>query len=59
MKIELNIQFLKPVIESTIYSEAKVVHQRRSTVLVEGKLFDDEKNLIAHSPGTFKVSNGV
>ncbi|MFJ7735556.1 PaaI family thioesterase [Lysinibacillus sp. NPDC097287] len=59
MTIQLNIQFLKPVIECAIYSEATVVHQRRNTVLVEGKLFDEEKNLIAHSTGTFKVSKGA
>ncbi len=59
MTIQLSIQYLKPVIESAIYSEATVVHQSRSTVLVEGKLFDEEKNLVAHSTGTFKVSKGA
>ena len=57
--IQMNIQFLKPILEGAIYSEATVVHQSRSTVLVEGKLFDEEKNLIAHSTGTFKVSKGA
>ena len=59
MTIQMNIQFLKPIIEGAIYSEATVIHQSRSTVLVEGKLFDEEKNLIAHSTGTFKVLKGA
>lgn len=59
MTIQRNIQFLKSVIEGAIYSEALVVHQSRSTVFVEGILFDEEKNLIAHSTGMFKVSKGA
>ena len=52
----MDIQLLKPAIEGVIYSEATVIHKRRSTVLAEGKLVDKERNLIAHSTGTFKVS---
>lgn len=55
MTIQMSIQFLKPVVEGAIYSEASVISESRSTALIEGRLFDEDKNLIAHSVGTFRV----
>ncbi|MFD1927966.1 PaaI family thioesterase [Sporosarcina siberiensis] len=55
MTIQMSIQFLKPVVEGGIYSEASVISESRSTALIEGRLFDEDKNLIAHSVGTFRV----
>lgn len=59
LTIQMNIQFIQPITEGTIYSEAKVIHQKRNTLLIEGKLIDEEKKLIAHSTGTFKVMKGI
>ncbi|WP_438314420.1 PaaI family thioesterase [Sporosarcina sp. FA9] len=59
MTIQMNIQFLKPVVEGGIYSEASVISESRSTVLIEGRLFDENKNLIAHSVGTFRVVKSI
>ncbi len=56
--IQMSIQFLKSVSKGTIYSEATVINQGRSTALVEGRLFDEDRNLIAYSTGTFRVSKG-
>lgn len=53
--IQMSIQFLKPVREGTIYGEASIVSNNTKTMLVEGKLFDDARNLVAHSTGTFRV----
>lgn len=54
--IQLNIQYLKPIESGTVISVGKVVNKSRSTALMEGKLFDDNDNLIAHCTGTFKMS---
>lgn len=54
--MQMNTQFLKPVIESSIYSTASVISQTRSTILVEGKLFNIEDELIGFSTATFKVA---
>jgi len=59
MTIQMNIQFLKPIVEGGIYSEASVISESRSTALIEGRLFDEDKNLIAHSVGTFRVVKSV
>lgn len=56
LTMQMNVQFLKPVVEGIIYSEATVISQSRSTILAEGKLFDENQNLIAHCTGSFKVS---
>lgn len=53
--LQMNIQFLGAVEQGVIYAEAKVVHQTTSTVLVEGKLFDQYENLLAYSTATFKM----
>lgn len=53
--IQMNTQFLKPVIEGSIRATASIISQTRSTMLVEGKLFNDEDALIGFSTATFKV----
>ena len=53
--LEMDVHFLKAVKEGTIYAEGKVIHQNRSTALVEAGLYDEEGNRLAHSTGTFRV----
>ncbi|WP_087972361.1 PaaI family thioesterase [Oceanobacillus rekensis] len=57
--IQLNTQFIKPAVDGVLISEATIISKSRSTALVEGKLFDGNGNLIAHSTGTFKLTKMV
>lgn len=54
--MQMNTQFLKPVVEGSIYAKASVISQTRSTILVEGKLFNRSDELIGFSTATFRVS---
>ncbi|MDF2037727.1 PaaI family thioesterase [Cytobacillus oceanisediminis] len=56
--LHLNIQYLKSVMDGTIYSEAEIIHQNRSTVFIEGRLMNEDGELIGHCTGTFKLSKG-
>ncbi|MCM3705672.1 MULTISPECIES: PaaI family thioesterase [Cytobacillus] len=56
--IHLNIQYLKSVMEGTVNSEAEIIHQNRSTVLIESRLMNEDGELIGHCTGTFKLSKG-
>lgn len=53
--LEMDVHFLKGVKEGTIYATGNVIHQNRSTVLVEAGLYDEEGDRLAHSTGTFRV----
>lgn len=53
--LQMNVHFVKAVGGGTMYSKGNVIHQNRSTVLVEADLFDEEGNRLAHSTGTFRV----
>ncbi|MEC5423255.1 PaaI family thioesterase [Virgibacillus sp. C22-A2] len=53
--LQLNIQYVKSVNSGTIKSEARILNQSRSTALVEGKLYDEQNNLIAHCTGNFRM----
>ncbi|WP_461183704.1 PaaI family thioesterase [Virgibacillus kimchii] len=53
--LEMDVHFLKAVSSGTIYSKGNVIHQNRSTVLVEAHLFDEDGNRLAHSTGTFRA----
>ncbi|MEH6990518.1 PaaI family thioesterase [Cytobacillus firmus] len=56
--LHLNIHYLKSVMDGTVYSEAEIIHQNRSTVLIEGRLMNEDGELIGHCTGTFKLSKG-
>lgn len=56
LTMQMNTQFLKPVAEGLIYAKASVISQTRSTILVEGKLFNEDDALVGFSTATFKVS---
>src|SRR5699024_5394904 len=53
--LETKVHFLKGITKGAIYSEGNVIHQNRSTALLEAKLFNEEGDLLAHSTGTFRV----
>lgn len=56
--LNLNIQFLKSVIDGVVYSEAEIIHQNRNTVFIEGRLKNADGELLGHCTGTFKVTKG-
>ena len=55
LTLEMQVRFLSAVKEGNVYSIGKVIHQSRSTVLVEAELFDEEGKRLAHSTGTFRA----
>lgn len=55
LTIQMNTQFLKPVVEGDITATAAMVSQSRTTALVEGRLFDENGDLIGFSTATFKT----
>jgi molybdopterin converting factor subunit 1 len=53
--LELKVSFLRPGRVGRLVADARVVHKGRSVVFLEGKLTDDEGNLIATSTATARV----
>ncbi|WP_301108749.1 PaaI family thioesterase [Sporosarcina sp.] len=56
MTIEMATHFLKPAVQEAVYSKASVINRGRSTALVEGKLFNENDELVAHCTATFKLN---
>lgn len=53
--LEMNVHFLQAIREGTMYAKGKVIHQNRSTVLVEAELSNENGNRLGHSTGTFRA----
>lgn len=53
--IQMATQFLKPAVQEEVRSSASVINRSRSTALVEGKLFNENDELIAHCTATFRL----
>ena len=59
--IEAKINYLRPVKEGELIAEATVVHQGRSTAVLEASIYneiDGERTLIARALGTFNIARG-
>ncbi|MGG4169195.1 PaaI family thioesterase [Rossellomorea vietnamensis] len=56
--LHLDIQYLKSVADGTVYSEASIIHQNRNTAFIEGRLKNEDGELLGHCTGTFKLSKG-
>lgn len=56
MTIEMSTHFLKPAVQEAVHSKASVINRGRSTALVEGKLFNENDELVAHCTATFKLN---
>ncbi|MFC7363906.1 MULTISPECIES: PaaI family thioesterase [Bhargavaea] len=54
--IQMQTQFLKPLIGEAMTAHAALINQNRSTVLMEGKLHNQAGELIGYATATFKVS---
>ncbi|MBC7643929.1 MAG: PaaI family thioesterase [Thermoleophilia bacterium] len=49
----MNTHFTSPPHGEVVTATARVLHQGRSTVLVEASVFDSDNTLVAHATGTF------
>ncbi|SIT71135.1 PaaI family thioesterase [Edaphobacillus lindanitolerans] len=55
MTIQMQTQFLKPLVGGAMTARAELINKTRSTVLLEGRLYNESGELIGHATGTFKV----
>ena len=56
--LELKISFLKPIWNSTLTAEGKVLKQGRTTGLVECRITDEKGSLVAHATSTCMTLRG-
>jgi uncharacterized protein (TIGR00369 family) len=56
--IELKINFLRPVWETKLRAEARVIRAGRSVGLVECSIFDDRRRLVARASSTCMTLSG-
>lgn len=59
--IQMDSRFLGPVSSGRITCHAEVLHRTRRMATAQGRVYDDEGNLVAMGTGTFRVfeSEGV
>lgn len=59
--IEAKINYLHPVREGRLVAEGKVVHEGRSTAVLEATIYnevDDRRTPVARALGTFNIARG-
>ena len=59
--IEAKINYLRPVKEGKLIAEATIVHQGRSTAVLEASIYNEsngERTLVARALGTFNIARG-
>lgn len=54
--IQLNIQYVKPAINETLFSKSEIINISRQVCFLEGQIFNEADKMIAFATGTFKVS---
>ncbi len=52
---QMNVHFLGPVKEGRITCRSGVVHRTRRTATAEGRVYDEEENLVAMGTGAFRI----
>ncbi|MBV9455533.1 MAG: PaaI family thioesterase [Rubrobacter sp.] len=52
---QMNVHFLEPVREGRITCRSEVIHSTRRTATVEGRVYDEEGNLVAMGTGAFRI----
>lgn len=52
---QMNVHFLGPVREGLITCKSEVIHKTRRTATAEGRVYDDEGNLVAMGTGAFRI----
>jgi len=53
--LNLNTYFLKAATNGKIYCKGYVIYKNQSTILIKGKLYNDENILISYATGTFYI----
>lgn len=56
--VELKLNFLKPVFESKLRAEAKIIKKGGTIGLLECHIYDEQESLVAHSTSTCMVLKG-
>lgn len=57
--IEIKVSYLRPAKAGTMIGDARVVHQGRSVVFVEGTLENKSGDIVARATGTWRVMPGA
>lgn len=52
---QMNVHFLGPVRKGRITCKSEVLHKTRRTATAEGRVYDDEGNLVAMGTGAFRI----
>jgi uncharacterized protein (TIGR00369 family) len=52
---QMNVHFLGPVREGRITCKSEVLHKTRRTATAEGRVYDDEGNMVAMGTGAFRI----
>ncbi len=52
---QMNVHFLGAVREGRITCRSEVVHRTRRTATAEGRVYDEEENLVAMGTGAFRI----
>ena|SRR5215210_1830212 len=52
---QMNVHFLGAVREGRIICRSEVVHRTRRTATAEGRVYDEEGNLVAMGTGAFRI----
>ncbi len=52
---QMNVHFLGPVREGRITCRTEVVHSTRRTATAEGRVYDEEGNIVAMGTGAFRI----
>ena len=54
--LDINMNYLKPALPGKmLYAQSKIIHNGRTTLVIECEVRDEDKNFIAKSIGTFFV----
>lgn len=54
MTIQLETRFLKPITEGRVRAIGRVISQTRSTIILEGRLYNTDQELVGFATATFK-----
>ncbi|MBO2534233.1 PaaI family thioesterase [Rummeliibacillus suwonensis] len=52
--IQMETRFLKPITKGRIQAIGRVISQTRSTIILEGRLYDEDQELAGFATATFK-----
>lgn len=53
--LEMNMSFIRPVLEGRIYAEGEVVHDGKRTMVCEGRVYGEDGELCMKAGGTFFI----